>query len=227
MKKRTFSSLFALLLVLFIVLVPNSSKDSTSVAYAENNLLSGIRIDREYIIPDSIDFCTYYVILATNNTGSDIRVSADFTALDAEGNVLRKVNDYSDAVKKGQQFILYGQFNNKVAVMAADYIFEFTVSETDRCAYTAVAIDTKDMDNAIEVSATNMMGRDIQCVDVRTVFIKNGRAVAFDKVNIADAGTTFHGGSTNSQMIGMFAGDYDNFIMTYTTAADTNAGEDI
>ena len=68
---------------------------------------------------------------------------------------------------------------------------------------------------------------DIQSVGVRSVFMKNGRAVAFDTVNIADAGITFHGGSTNSQIIGTRAGDYDDMIITYTTVSNHSMAEDL
>ena len=57
--------------------------------------------------------------------------------------------------------------------------------------------------------------------------MKDGRAVAFDTVNIADAGITFHGGSTNSQVIGVTAGDYDNIILTYTSVSNHSITEDL
>ena len=186
-----------------------------------------ISVDGEYLIPDSIGWCTYYVVVATNNTGSDISISADFVAKDGSGNVLRKVNDYSDAVKKDQQFILYGQFVNAEIGGARNYEYNYTFNPTDRCAYTSVAVDTKDIGDCVEVSATNYSEFDIQSVGVRSVFMKNGKAVAFDTVNIADAGITFHGGSTNSQVIGTRAGDFDDMIITYTSVSNHPMSEDL
>ena len=90
-----------------------------------------------------------------------------------------------------------------------------------------VSLDTKNIGDCVEVIATNYSKFDIQSVGVRSVFMKNGRAVAFDTVNIADAGTTFHGGSTNSQVIGARAGDYDDVIITYTTVSNHSMAEDL
>ena len=198
MKKRIFSLVmtWGMVLILFLSLEPGAFPAST--AYAETDLVSGISIDDEYIIPDSSGYFIYYVVVATNNNDSDVSVSADFVAKDSNGNVIKKVNDYSDAVKKGQQFILYGQFNTSITQKAKDYEYSLDVTASNKSAYNAVDIDTKEVDHALEVSATNMMSRDIQSVNVRTVFVKDGNPVAFDTVNIADSGTVFHGGSSNS-----------------------------
>ena len=228
MKKRIFSLLMTWGMVLILLFTFSSDFFPTSVAYAETDIISGISIDDEYIIPDSSGYFVYYVLVATNKNNSDVCISADFVAKDSKGNEIKKVSDYSDAVKKGQQFILYGQFNTSVAQNADDYEYRLSVSPlgSNKSAYNAVDIDTKEVDHALEVSATNMMGNDIQSVNVRTVFVKNGNAVAFDTVNIADSGTVFHGGSSNSQTIGYFAGDYDDFILTYTTSSSASL-EDI
>ena len=100
----------------------------------------------------------------------------------------------------------------------ATFSYDLNVAETDNCTYNMVDIDTSAKEKCIEVSATNYSEKDIQGVGVRTLFTKNGRPVAFDTVNIADVGYTFHGGSTNSQMIGLNASDYDNYIITYISA---------
>jgi hypothetical protein len=218
MKKRIFSSIVTLGACLGIILGVISTNSLPSYAAAEPQ--GEITIDDEYLIPDSMDWCTYYVVVATNNTGSDISISADFVAKDKKGTVLRKVNDYSDAVKAGQQFILYGQFLNSATKGAASYEYAYTINPTDRCAYSSVTFDAARSDDGIQVKATNGSKFDVQGVGVRTVFMKDGKAVAFDTVNIADTGWTFRSGSTNSQVIGMNAGDYDKYIMTYTSVAN-------
>ena len=225
MKRRFYSIILTLGMVLSLFYFLGSNKALT--VYAENDLAGGITIEEEYLIPDSIDWCTYYVIVAKNSTGSDICISADFVAKDKDGAALKKVNDYSEAVKKDQQFILYGQFLNKEIKNALAYEYNYTVKTTDKCAYRSVMLDTKNVGKEIEVSATNSSKFDIQSVGVRTVFMKNGKAVAFDTVNIADTGITFRGGSTNSQVIGTYAGDYDNYIMTYTSVGTQVYTEDL
>jgi hypothetical protein len=219
MKKRIFSILMSMgmSLVLFIT---GFFGTCTLDADASELSTENISIDREYVIPDSFDWCTYYVVVATNKTGRDIKISADFVALDKKGNVISKVNDYSEAVKKDQQFILYGQFLNKDIRKAAKYDYVFGIAETDNCTYTSVDVDASNIGECIEVSATNYSQKDIQGVGVRTVFLKNGKPVAFDTVNIADVGYVFHGGSTNSQVIGYNAGRYDDYILTYTSAGN-------
>ena len=105
MKKRIFSIMMSMgmSLVLFM-----TGFFGTCYIKADASELStnGITINSEYLIPDNFDWCTCYVVVATNNTGRDIKISADFVALDQNGDVLSKVNDYSEAVKKDQQFIL-------------------------------------------------------------------------------------------------------------------------
>ena len=227
MIKRIFSCIVTLGMMIILLSGRTSSFIPAEISYAAEEPQGEVTIDAEYVIPDSIGWCTYYVVVATNNTGSDISISADFTAKDSAGNVLRKVNDYADAVKKDQQFILYGQFVNSEIGSAGSYDYDYTVNPTNRCAYTSVAIDTRDIGDCVEVSATNYSEFDIQSVGVRSVFMKNGRAVAFDTVNIADAGITFHGGSTNSQVIGTRAGDYDDMIITYTSVSNREISEDL
>ncbi|MBR4668225.1 MAG: hypothetical protein IKO76_05645 [Butyrivibrio sp.] len=219
MKKRIFSIMMSMgmSLVLFM-----TGFFGTCYIKADASELStnGITINSEYLIPDNFDWCTCYVVVATNNTGRDIKISADFVALDQNGDVLSKVNDYSEAVKKDQQFILYGQFLNKDITKADDFKYDFGIAETDNCTYNQVNIDTSSLGECIEVSATNYSQKDIQGVGVRTVFLKDGQPVAFDTVNIADVGYVFHGGSTNSQVIGYNAGSYDDYILTYTSAGN-------
>ena len=226
MKRRIFSTIIAMGMMIGLFLCSNSTIFPATVAYAENNA-SGIIINGEYTVPDSMGWCTYYVVVATNNTGSDISINADFFAKDASGNVIRKVNDYAEAVKQGQQFILYGQFVNDKVRGASNYEYKYTVSNTDKCAYNLVAVDTEKIDNEVKVSATNNSNSDVQSVGVRTLFMNGGRAVAFDTVNIADSGINFKGGSTNSQMIGAHGGNYDAMVMTYTTVAYSAQPEDL
>ena len=199
--------------VLFLKLDLNPAETS----YAAADLSEGITVESEYVIPDSCGFSTYYVVIATNNTGKDIAVDADFVAKDKAGNALYKVNDQHEAVKDGQQFIIYGQFANSRIEGASDYAYDIKANTTDKCAYNSVKLDTVKDGELVQVSATNYSDKDLQGVGVRTVFLKEGKAVAFDTVNIADEGFTFHGGSTNSQEVGMFAGNYDDYLITYTS----------
>jgi hypothetical protein len=226
MMKKVLGNVLAVGMMIILLSGLCSAKTPATTVYAAE-LADGITIDDEYVIPDSIGWCTYYVLVATNNTGCDISISADFVAKDSSGNVIKKVNDYSDAVKKDQQFILYGQFNDKDIANAKSFEYTYTVNTTDKCAYSSVEVATKDEGEYVEVSATNYSEFDIQSVGVRSVFMKDGRAVAFDTVNIADAGITFHGGSTNSQVIGVTAGDYDNIILTYTSVSNHSITEDL
>ena len=227
MKKRLFSSIITLGVLASLIFFSDPEFIPATTAYAENDISGEITVNEEYLIPDNLGFFTYYVVVATNNTGSDISISADFMARDRSGNLIRKVNDYSDAVRNGQQFILYGQFNSKGIKNATAFEYDYTVSPTDRCAYSQVSLNADRTGQLIELTATNYAKYDIQCANVRTVFKKNGKAVAFDTVNIADMGIIFHSGSTNSQVMGMNAGDYDDYVITYTSVANNTVPEDI
>ena len=218
MKKRIFSTLIASFLLIAVTAAVDPCKHLSSIAEASDLPGNLISVDSEYTIPDKFDWCTYYVVVATNKTGKDIKINADFVALDASGRELARANDYSEAVKKDQKFILYGQFVNNRIRGVSSFDYSFSISETDNCTYTSVDVDAVEVGECIQVSATNYSGKDIQGVGVRTVFLRQGKPVAFDTVNIADVGYTFYGGSTNSQMIGYNAGGYDDYIMTYTSA---------
>ncbi len=202
---------------LAIVLGCFLGNSNAAVSYAAKEPAKDIAVVDEYLIPDSIGWCTYYVVVAENTTGSDISISADFVAKDKAGKTLRAVNDYAESVKDGQQFMLYGQFNNNSIKDAASYEYKYSIGTSERCAYSSVSLNSEKDGDLIAVSATNSSPFDVQGVGVRTVFMKDGRAVGFDTVNIADEGYIFHSGSTNSQSIGYNTGDYDNYIMTYTT----------
>ncbi len=218
MKKRFFSILISLGMALMLVFTAFIADSNSFISKAAELSIDNIHIDNAYTIPDAIDWCTYYVVVATNNTGRDITVSADFVALDKEGKELAKVNDYSDAVRKGQQFILYGQFLNSKIENVKKFDYSLKIDETDNCTYSSVAVDAVDIGECIQVSATNYSEKDIQGVGVRTVFFKGNKAVGFDTVNIADVGYVFHGGSTNSQIVGYNTAKYDKYIVTYTSA---------
>ncbi len=223
MKKRAFSCLISVGMSVIFLFLNCILEIGQLTVYASEQSGGQILIDSEYVIPDDLGWCTYYVVVATNNTDRDISIKADFTAFDKSGKELMKVHDYSDAVKKNQQFILYGQFKNVDIKDAADFKYSFDYSETDNCTYTSVDVDATKIGECIQVSATNYSEHDIQGVGVRTVFLNGKKAVGFDVVNIADVGYTFHGGSTNSQVVGLNAGAYDNYILTYTSAGNGEA----
>ena len=218
MRKQIFSILVTLGMSFLVLFGLNQCIFPSEIVYAAENLSSGITIEDEYFIPDSFDWCTYYVLVATNNSGKDLEITADFRASDKKGEMVSLVHDKADAVKNGQQFILYGQFLNENIAEASSFEYKLDVEETDNCTYSMIDIDTNSREKCIEVSATNYSEKDIKGVGIRTLFMKNGKPVAFDTVNIADVGYTFHGGSTNSQMIGQNASDYDNYIVTYISA---------
>jgi hypothetical protein len=224
MKKRIFSTIIASGMA--ILLTFGMSKISVNVQATCKSAPSvqNIKVINEYLIPDDIGWCTYYVIIATNDTGKDVSVNADFTAFDKSGKSLSKVNDYAEAVKKGQKFMLYGQFVNSKNPGISSCKYSLEVKETENCTYTSVDVEASKSGKLLEVSATNYSEKDIQGIGVRTVFLKRGQAIAFDTVNIADTGYTFHGGSTNSQAIGMNAGDFDDYIITYTSAGNVIGG---
>ena len=219
MKKRFFSLVVAMGMIISALSIESEIVPGKT-AYAENEAPSGVTIDDEYLIPDGMGYFTYYVVVATNNTGNDIAISADFLAKDKAGNVIRKVNDYSDAVKNGQQFILYGQFSQESIRKAASFEYDYNVVPTDKCAYSQVSVNAQRNGHLVELSATNYSKYDIQGVGVRTIFLKNGKPIAFDTVNIADLGTIFHGGSTNYQVVGMNVLDYDDVVVTYTSVSN-------
>jgi hypothetical protein len=220
MRKKIASIAVSMGISLILILLNCILEIGQLTVYAAEPSVQNISINSEYVIPDGYDWCTYYVVVATNNTGKDITINADFAALDKSGKILGKSQDYSDAVKKDQQFILYGQFKNADIAGAKDFKYNFSIAETDNCTYNSVNIDAVNNGECLQVSATNYSEHDIQGVGVRTVFLKNGKAVGFDTVNIADVGYTFHGGSTNSQMVGHNTGSYDNYILTYTSAGN-------
>ena len=218
MKKNILSIIVTLGISLAILLNVDHCVSPSGVVYAAEENRDGIRIDEEYIVPDIYDWCTYYILVATNETGEDIAISSSFEAVDGNGNVLSKVHDGLEAVKNGQQFILYGQFLNKNLVGVADYNYSLDISATDRCTYSMISVDATRDNRYLTVSATNYSESDVQSVGVRTLFMKNGRAVGFDTVNIADQGYVFYGGSTSSQVVGYNTKDYDNYILTYASA---------
>ena len=225
MKKRFFSVIVAMGMIISALSI-ESDFVPAKTAYAEKEAPAGVVIDDEYLIPDGMGYFTYYVVVATNNTGSDIAISADFLAKDKGGTVLRRVNDYSDAVKNGQQFILYGQFSSESIRKAASFEYDYNFAPTDKCAYSQVSVNAKRDGHLVELSATNYSKYDIQGVGVRTIFLKNGKPIAFDTVNIADIGTTFRGGSTNYQVVGMNVADYDDVVVTYTSVSNIPLPED-
>lgn len=175
-------------------------------------------VSGKYVIPDSSGTSTRYVLVATNEFDMDIAIEAKFYAIDADNNLLYRAIDFAEAVKAGQEFMLYGQFPQEIADQTDHVEYTLSVNEADNCAYNAASVTaTEGNDNLLVVEGTNYSNNDIQGINVRTVFLKNGKAVGFGTVNIADYGYTLCSGSTNTQELGQFVSDYDSYILTYTT----------
>jgi len=172
----------------------------------------------KYIIPDESGTCTRYILVAQNSIDVDISVNVKFYAIDKDNNLLYRVSDYAEAVKAGQEFMLYGQFPSEIAEETDHVEYSLSVDEADNCAYSAASVTATEADNnLIVIEGTNYSKNDIQGINVRTIFLKNGSAVGFGTVNIADYGYTLCSGSTSSQELGHFVSDYDSYILTYTT----------
>ena len=216
---KVFNLIFALVLAFslcFSVVISPIHVDAADPS------VSDIQINDVYVLPDNSGFLTYYVVYATNNTGADVSVETFFTAFGKDGEQIYKVSDYVDAVRNGQDFITYGQFSNNDIENVSKFDYEIQISETSNCTYSSVDVEANKADDFLIVEATNYSEHDLQGVNVRTLFLRNGKPIAFDYVNIADAGTTFHGGSTNCQVIGFNIGSYNDFILTYTSAGSTS-----
>ena len=97
MMKKVFGNVLAVGMMIILLSGLCFAKTPATTVYAAE-LADGITIDDEYVIPDSIGWCTYYVLVATNNTGCDISISADFVAKDASGNVINESTASEDSV---------------------------------------------------------------------------------------------------------------------------------
>ena len=162
-----------------------------------------------------------YVVIATNTSGMDLSVSAYFHAVASNSNPIKTVSDSASAIKNGQTFILYGQFVNDEVIDASSYSYELATEATHDCKYDAVNIDVQtEEDGVLEVTGTNYSSEDISLVNVRTVFLKDGKPVSFDHVNLGDSAYSFSSGGSNTQELGMVHPDYDNYIITYSAAGN-------
>lgn len=220
-KALNFIISFAFIICAFTPVVANAKGNKGAVS------ASDISINAEYLIRDVDGLHSRYVVLATNNSDSDIVVDADFFAVTTEGTVLQTVHDSAEAVKAGQTFIVYGQFKNDSIEGAGDFKYELHPVYTANCRYDAVNIEIQDSDySALSITGTNYSDSDINAVNVRGIFFKDGQPVAFDTVNVGDKGYTLHSGATTVQELGMFADDYDDYVITYTATSDTSFSED-
>ncbi|MCR4903756.1 MAG: hypothetical protein K6A23_12920 [Butyrivibrio sp.] len=188
-------------------------------AVAVSSLSSdAITVTNKYTIEDESGTNTRYVLVATNATAFDISVEADFYAIGKDNSFLYHVSDFTDAVSAGQEFMIYGQFPNDIAEQTDHVEYSLSITAVDNCAYDEVDVTAVSMNgNTLKVEGTNYSDEDVQGVNIRTVFLKDGSAVGFNTVNIADSGYTLGSGNTNSQEIGQLVSDYDSYILTYTT----------
>ncbi len=183
---------------------------------------SDISVNAEYLIRDQDGIHSRYVVLATNASGMDISVKADFFALDASGTPIKVVHDTAEAVKNGQTFILYGQFKNESIADVASFDYSINVTKTSSCRYDAIGLDVQqDEANTLNIAGTNFSASDVNLVNVRGVFFKGGVPVAFETVCIGDSGYALHSGSSNNQQLALVPVDYDDYIITYTVSSDS------
>ena len=204
---------------LFFSIFANSS--FVANAASGQGVTEGLQINAEYLIRDTDGMHSEFVVIATNNSGEDLCVSADFHAVASNNSPIKTVSDEASAVKNGQSFILYGQFKNDDVVDASSFTYELMTDSTDDCKYDSVNVDVAaDEDGVLEVTGTNYSSEDISLVNVRTVFFKDGKPVAFDHVNLGDSAYSFRSGSSNTQELGMLHPEYDNYILTYSVAGE-------
>lgn len=219
MKMKDYARSFSIAL-LSAILVINVSHNIL-ISYASGNTVpsGNVVVTEEYLIPDEAGISSRYVLLACNNTDSNITISAEFYAVDNDGAVIATVTDYVDAVRKGQEFILYGQFKKEVVENATNFRYMLSFDCTDKCAYDAVDIktETKADSTVVDVTGINYAHKDVEGINVRAIFYSEDKPVAFDYVNIADSGYLLHSGSTNYQQIGTVNIPFDDYIVTYTS----------
>ncbi len=206
--------------LLSAILVINVSHNIL-ISYASGNAVpsGNVVVTEEYLIPDESGISSRYVLLASNETDSNIIISAEFYAVDSDGKVLATVTDYIDAVRKDQKFILYGQFKNEIVEAAANFRYTLSFDYTDECAYDAIDIKTENEEDStvIDVTGTNYAQKDVEGIHVRAIFYNDDEPVAFDYTNIADSGYLLHSGSTNYQQIGTVNIPFDKYVITYTS----------
>lgn len=206
-------------IAVFISVFANSSFITN--AASGHGIAEGLQINAEYLIRDIDGMHNEYVVIATNNSGSDVHVSAYFHAVASTGNPIKTVSDEAKAIKNGQTFILYGQFKNEDVIDVSSYSYDLITDAASDCKYDSVNIDVEaEESGTLEVTGTNYSSEDISLVNVRTVFFKDGKPVAFDHVNLGDSAYSFRSGSSNTQEIGMVPVEYDNYILTYSVSSD-------
>ncbi|WP_029320654.1 hypothetical protein [Butyrivibrio sp. AE3004] len=213
--------LYSIIISITAVISVFSGSAVISNAANNSNDANGLKINNEYKIEDADGLHIRYVVMATNTSGKDLEVFAVFNANASNGQIVKTVSDDAYAVKSGQSFMLYGQFKNSDIEDATDFSYDLKTSDTSLCRYDAVSLDVaKAEDNTLSVTGTNYSTEDIGCINVRTVFFKDGAPVAFDTVNIGDSGYLLRSGSSNTQELGMLLEDYDNYVVTYVAADD-------
>lgn len=193
---------------------------SATVSNAKEGI-SDLKITDEYTIADADGLHTRYVIIATNNSDKDLEVSAFFSATASDGDIIKTVSDCGNTVKAGQSFMLYGQFKSSDIEEASDITYSLESLDSQNCRYDSVDIDVqKNIDNSLSVTGINNTSEDVSCVNVRTIFFKDGSPIAFDTVNLGDSAFSLQGEGSNTQELGMLLDDYDDYLLTYSVAGD-------
>ena len=178
-----------------------------------------VRVNNEYVIIDMNGYNTRYVLECTNISDSDLMAGAVFYARDDEGNVVKKVSDCGYMVKSGASFILYGQFKTVEVSGISNFDYDITAEKTSECRADAVGVECNSSEEgSLVVSGTNYSSSDVEGINVRSVFYKDGEPVAFDTVNIADTGYTLHSGSSNTQELAMQDFEYDDYVVTWSVS---------
>ncbi|WP_022763080.1 MULTISPECIES: hypothetical protein [unclassified Butyrivibrio] len=205
-------------IAVFISIFANSS--FTITAASGQGMADGLQINGEYLIMDSDNLHSEYVVIATNKSGKDLSVVAKFFAVGGNGNPIKTVYDSASAIKNGQSFILYGQFKNSELKDVASYSYTLMTGITEDCKYDSVNVDVESQEGVLEVTGTNYSSEDTSLVNVRTIFFKDGSPVAFDHVNLGDSAYSLRSGSSNTQELGQLHPEYDNYLITYSVASD-------
>ncbi len=216
MKKHISIILVALFITLVSVspLTVNARKNSISA--------SDISVKREFLIKDNDGLHSRYVVLATNDSAEDISVKADFFAIASDKTVIKAVHDCTDAVKSGQDFIIYGQFLNDKIEDAASFSYNISAQETSDCRYDAIDLDVeKSKNNTLAVKGLNYSKSNVNAVNVRSIFYKDGVPVAFESINVGDRGYVLSSGSEGIQELGQNYTDYDEYVITYSVATES------
>ncbi len=177
-----------------------------------------------YLYENSIGDSLYFITV-TNNSSSNVGVTASGTACDSAGSVIGAAESEIDILGAGETSIMYMYFDSVSGIDHVDYELEYNPSSYYQPVVGAISLEQTINDSNLTLIATNTGTVNAQFVEAYALFFDaEGNIVSYASTYITDDDSELKPGATLSVQLDAY-NDFDHVECYLTGRSDGSASE--